>query len=88
MAYGDFKDLTKRTTFDKTLCDKWFNIAKNLKYDEYQRGFGSIVCKRFDKKTFGIDIKSENLSDQQLAEELHKPTIRTFKKKNYTIKVL
>ena len=40
------------------------------------------------KKTSGSGIKSENLSDQQLAEELHKPTIRTFKKKKYTIKVL
>ena len=29
MAYGYFKDLTKRTAFDKILCDKEFNIAKN-----------------------------------------------------------
>ena len=26
MAYGDFKDLTRRTA-DKILCDKAFNIA-------------------------------------------------------------
>ena len=30
MAYGDFKDLTRRTNSDKTLRDKAFNIAKNL----------------------------------------------------------
>ena len=29
MAYGDFKDLTKRITFDKILRDKAFNIAKS-----------------------------------------------------------
>ena len=28
MVYGDFKDLTKRTTSDKILHDKAFNIAK------------------------------------------------------------
>ena len=28
VAYGDFKDLTRRTTSDKILRDKTFNIAK------------------------------------------------------------
>ena len=32
MAYGDFKDLTRRTTSDKILHDKAFNIAKNPKF--------------------------------------------------------
>ena len=38
MAYGDFKDLARRTTADKVIGDKAFNIAKNPKYDGYQRG--------------------------------------------------
>ena len=29
MAYGDFKDLTRRTVSDKFLRHKAFNIAKN-----------------------------------------------------------
>ena len=29
MAYGDFKDLAKRTAADKVLRDKAFNIAKD-----------------------------------------------------------
>ena len=29
----------------------------------------------------GSGIKNENMSDQQLAEELHKPVIRKFKKR-------
>ena len=35
MAYGDFKDLTRRTASDKVMRDKAFNIAKKLKYDGY-----------------------------------------------------
>ena len=35
MAYGDFKDLAKRTVADKVLRDKAFNIAKDRKYDGY-----------------------------------------------------
>ena len=45
MAYGDFKDLEKRTAADKFLRDKTFNIAKNPKYDRYQRGLASMVYK-------------------------------------------
>ena len=35
MAYGDFKDLNRRTVADKVLNDKAFNIAKNLKHGGY-----------------------------------------------------
>ena len=35
MAYGDFKDLNRRTVADKVLRDKVLNIAKNPKYDGY-----------------------------------------------------
>ena len=43
MAYGDFKDLKKGTSADKVLRDKAFNIAKNPKYDGYQRGLASLI---------------------------------------------
>ena len=52
MAYGDFKDLTRRTTSDKILRDKAFEIAKSHKYDGYQGVLASIVYKYFDKKNF------------------------------------
>ena len=35
MAYGDFKNLGRRTASDKVLRDKAFDIAKNPKYDRY-----------------------------------------------------
>ena len=38
VAYGDFKDLTRRTASNKILRDKAFIIAKNTKYDGYERG--------------------------------------------------
>ena len=38
MAYGDSKDLKRRTFTDKLLHDKGFNIAKDPKYGGYQRG--------------------------------------------------
>ena len=37
MAYGDFKDLTRKTASDKILRDKAFNIVKNSEYDGYQK---------------------------------------------------
>ena len=45
MACGDFKDLIRRTFSDKVLRDKTFNIAKNPKYDGYQRGLASMFYK-------------------------------------------
>ena len=74
-------DLTRRTASDKILRDKAFNIVKNLKYDGYQRSLASIVYKCFDKKSFGSDIKNQNISNKELAEELQKPIIRKFKKR-------
>ena len=50
MSYGDFKYLPRRTASDKMICDKAFNIAKNPKYDGYQRGLASVVYNFFDKK--------------------------------------
>ena len=66
MAYGDFKDLKKRTASDKVLSDEALNIAKNHKYDGYQRGLASMVYTFFDKKSTGSGVK------------FHKPIIRMF----------
>ena len=81
MAYGEFKDLARRTASDKVLRDKVFNIAKNPKYDGYQRGLASMVYKFFDKKSKGSGVNIEVKHNEQLAKELHKPIIRNFKKR-------
>ena len=59
MAYGDFKDLERRTSSDKVLRDITFSIAKNPKYDGYQRGLASMVYKCFDKKSKGSGVNNE-----------------------------
>ena len=86
MAYGDFKDLAKRTFEDKVLRDKAFKIASDQKYDGYQRGLASMVYKFFDKKSQGNGRRSSSTSQLasnkeniQLANELHKPIIRKSK---------
>ena len=78
MAYGDFKDLKRRTASDKILRDKAFNIAKNPKYDGYQRGLASMVYKFFDRKSKDGGVNIPLMSNEELAEELHKPIIRKF----------
>ena len=79
MAYGDFKDLKRRTASDKILRDKAFNIAKNLKYDGYQRGLASIIYKFSEEKSTGSGVaNNETKQNLQLAEELHKTIIRKF----------
>ena len=59
MAYGDFKDLNKRTISDKVLRDKAFKNASDQKYDGYQRGLASMVYKFFDKRSSGSNINNE-----------------------------
>ena len=80
MADRDFKDLAKRTAADKVLRNKAFKIASNQKYDGYKRGLASMVYKFFDKKSQGSGL-ANNKENIQLADELHKPIIRKFKKR-------
>ena len=49
------------------------------KYDGNQRGLASTVYNFFDKKTKRNGFINE--SNYQLANELHKPIIRKFKKR-------
>ena len=59
MAYGNFKDLTKRTAFNKIFHSKAFSIAKNPRYDGYEKGLTSLVYKFFDERTAGGAAKNE-----------------------------
>ena len=79
-AYSDSKDLTKRNIADKILKNRAFDIAKDPKYDGYQRGLASMVYKFFDSKVSGSGAKL-TLENEQLANELHKPIIRKFEKR-------
>ena len=81
---SDCKDLAERTTSDKILKDKAYEIARNHNYDGYQRGLASMVYNFFDKKTgSGATVKSKAgiSGNEQLAKELHKPVIKKFKRR-------
>ena len=89
-AYADHKDLINRTKSGKVLRDKAYDIAKNPKYDGYQRGLASMVYKFFDKKSMGSCVKklkdtakpsSLERSFSILAQELRKPVIKKFNKR-------
>ena len=81
------KILQKEPLQIKFKKNKAFDIAKDLKYDGYQRGLASMVYKFFDSKVASPDKKSVGSGakltpqNEQLAEELHKPIIRKFKKR-------
>ena len=79
MAYGKSKDFAKRTQSDKVLRDKAFKIVTAPKYGGYQRGLASMVYKFFDKKSSGSGISNEQ--NYQLANKLHKPILKKFKKR-------
>ena len=49
----------QKTAADKVLSDKAFNIAKNLKYDGYQRSLASMIYTFFDKRNLDDTNKNE-----------------------------
>ena len=61
--------------------DKTDDIAKNCKYDGYQRALASIIYKSFDKKTgSGVSV------NENLAKELHKPVIKKFNRERIYVR--
>ena len=96
-GHVDFKDLTRRAASEKILHDKALSIAKNPKYYVYKRVFASMICNFFVKKSSGdaaalawsetlgkwnnSAVKNQNMSNKELAEELHKPIISKLKSK-------
>ena len=56
MIYWDFKDLIRRTAADNVSGHKAFHIAKNPKYDGYQRRLASMIYNFFLKNNWGADL--------------------------------
>ena len=73
--------MPRRRTVDKVLRDKTFNIAKNPKYDGYQKGLASMVYRFFGKNAVVGAVKHETIQNKELAKELQKPIIRKFGKR-------
>ena len=58
MAYGKCNDLSKKAESDRVLQEKDFTIASDPKYDGYERGLASMVCKFSDNKSASLAEKS------------------------------
>ena len=56
--------------------DRAYEIARNCGYDGYQRGLACMVYKVFDRQTW-----SAVSADEQLAEELHEPVTKKFRRR-------
>ena len=75
-AYAKYKDRLNRKKSDVVLTNKALEIVMNPRINRYQRGLTSMVYKFFDKRTKGYGLNNEIL-----AEELHKPIIKNFKRR-------
>ena len=65
-----------RKQSDVVLKNKALKIATDPKVNGYQRGLAAMVYKFFNERT-----KGSGTENKQLAEELHKPIIRNFKRR-------
>ena len=73
---SDRRNLAIRTISVKILKEKAYEIALILKYDWYQKELASIVFKFFDQKTGSAASVNE-----EIAQELHKPVIKKFRRR-------
>ena len=94
-AYSESKDLSKRTISDKVLKDRAYEIGRNPGYrmimdiKGYQSALVSMVYKFFDEKT-GSGVRATSKAglsvNKQLAEELHKPVPKKFKRRKVYVR--
>ena len=82
-AYTKYKDRSNRKQSDIVLKNKALKIATDPRFNGYQRRLASMVYKFFNERTkgSGINLQANSLNNEILAEELHKPIIKSFKRR-------
>ena len=75
-AYNKYKDSVNRTQSDIVLKNKAYKIGVDPKIDGFQRSLAAIVYKFFSERS-----KGSRIENKQLAEEIHKPIIKNFKRR-------
>ena len=80
MAYNKYKDLKGRTQSDIVLKNEVYKVSTNPKIDGFQRALASMVSKFFDERSRKV-LKGSGIENKQLADELHKPIIKNFKRR-------
>ena len=71
-AYTKYKDIENRLISDQKLKNSAYDIARNPKYDGYQRGLASMVYKFFGSKVAPLDKKT--MSGKGNAKHTAKPS--------------
>ena len=80
MAYNKYKDLKGRTQSDIVLQNKAYKIVINPKTDGFQRASASVVRKFFNERSKKV-LCGSVLENRKLADELHQPIIKKFKRR-------
>ena len=75
MVFGDFKDFSRMTAPHKLSSGKAFNMAKNPRFNSYQRELASMIYQLFDLKS-GCAIKSKVIPNHKLPNKQHKQIIK------------
>ena len=75
-AYANYKDSLNRKQSDTVLKNKTYKIAGDPKVHGYQRSLAAMVYNFFNEGMRGSDV-----NNLQLADELHKPIVRNFKRR-------
>ena len=60
--------------------DRAYEIARNCKYERYQKALAKMVYKFFDKKT-GLRVSV----NEKVAEKVHRPVIKKLRKKKKSL---
>ena len=82
-TYAKYKDRLNRRRSVIVLKNEALKIATDPRFNGYQRGLASMVYKFFNERTkgSGINLQANSLNNEILAEELHKPIIKNFKRR-------
>ena len=87
-AYAKYKDVENRLISDQKLRNSSFDIARNPKYDGYQRGFDSgkgnakpTAKPMAERSALARSSLERTGNNKILAEELHKPVIKKINKR-------
>ena len=78
-ASNKYKDLKNRTQSDIVLKNRAYEIAVDPNVDGFQRGLAAMVYKFFNERS--KKVLGSGIENQQLANELHKPIIKKFKRR-------
>ena len=87
MAYGKFKDFTKRTQTDKVLRDKAFKIASNPRYDGYQRRLASADTSFLIKNLLEVVLKMKLNKINNLKMNFINQLLEHFKNQKFILRV-